>query len=55
MPNEGFRGVSLKSELVDELEKFVLEYPVYHSVAEFVAESVRSHMTEIREQKKRAR
>lgn len=53
MPNEGFRGISLKTELVDELDQFVIEYPRYRSVPEFVAESVRIRMEQIRKQKKR--
>ncbi|MGD0072305.1 MAG: hypothetical protein ABSB71_12185 [Candidatus Bathyarchaeia archaeon] len=49
MPSEGFRGVSLKSELVEELEKFIQEHPSYRSIAEFVSEAIRLRMENLRE------
>jgi len=49
MPTEngGFRGVSLKAEIVEEIEKFI-ENSTYRSVAEFVSESVRLRMEQVR-------
>lgn len=43
-----FRGVSLKRELVEQIERFVEEYPVYKSKADFVHEAVRIRMEQIR-------
>jgi metal-responsive CopG/Arc/MetJ family transcriptional regulator len=41
--DEGFRGISLKKELVDDVEKFIKEYPEvgYKNIAEFVSDAVR--------------
>ncbi len=52
MPNEseGFRGVSLKAEIVNEIEKLI-ENSTYRSVAEFVSEAVRLRMEQIRRSK----
>lgn len=46
--SEGFRGVSLKAEVVKEIEKFIEENPTYRSVAEFVSEAVRLRMEQVR-------
>jgi Arc/MetJ-type ribon-helix-helix transcriptional regulator len=46
--SEGFRGVSLKAEVVSEIEKFIEENPTYRSVAEFVSEAVRLRMEQVR-------
>lgn len=50
MPKEekDYRGVSLKRELVDEVERFVKENPSYKGIADFVHEAVRVRMEEIR-------
>ena len=45
--NEGFRGVSLKAEIVNEIEKFLEKNPIYRSVAEFVSEAVRLRMEQL--------
>ena len=45
---QDFRGISLKRELVDEIEKFVKEFPKYKSKADFVHEAVRVRMEQIR-------
>jgi Arc/MetJ-type ribon-helix-helix transcriptional regulator len=50
--NEGFRGVSLKADLVDEIQRFIEEIPTYRSIAEFVSESVRLRMEELRKEKR---
>lgn len=54
MPTEngGFRGVSLKSELISEVEQFLKEFPSYRSIAEFVSESVRLRMEQLRSSQK---
>jgi len=46
--SEGFRGVSLKADVVDAIEKFIEEHPTYRSVAEFVSEAVRLRMEQVR-------
>ena len=50
MPEKGqdFRGVSLKRELVEQVESFIIEFPQYKSIADFVHEAVRVRMQEIR-------
>jgi len=45
---QDFRGVSLKRELVEEVENFVHNYPQYKSIADFVHEAVRIRMEEVR-------
>jgi metal-responsive CopG/Arc/MetJ family transcriptional regulator len=49
--NEGFKGVSLKAGLVDEIEEFLKEFPSYRSVAELVSEAVRLRMEQVRQKK----
>jgi len=46
--NEGFRGVSLKAEVVNQVEQFITENPTYRSVAEFVSEAIRLRIEQIR-------
>lgn len=50
MPREekDFRGVSLKRELVNEVERFITEHPEYKGIADFVHEAVRVRMEEVR-------
>lgn len=43
-----FRGVSLKRDLVEQVEAFIQEYREYKSVADFVHEAVRIRMQELR-------
>jgi hypothetical protein len=43
-----YRGVSLKRELVDEVDRFVKEHLEYKGIADFVHEAVRIRMEEIR-------
>jgi Arc/MetJ-type ribon-helix-helix transcriptional regulator len=50
LPEKGqdFKGVSLKRELVEEVERFIQEYRQYKSVADLVHEAVRVRMEDIR-------
>jgi metal-responsive CopG/Arc/MetJ family transcriptional regulator len=52
MPSKqkGFRGTSLKSELVSDIEKFIQQHPEagYKSISDFVQEAVRTHIREIK-------
>jgi metal-responsive CopG/Arc/MetJ family transcriptional regulator len=52
--NEGFRGVSLKAELLQEIEQFLKDFPSYRSVAEFISEASRLRMEVVRQKKKRS-
>jgi Arc/MetJ-type ribon-helix-helix transcriptional regulator len=45
---QSFRGVSLKRDLVEQVEAFIKEYREYKSVADFVHEAVRVRMQEVR-------
>jgi metal-responsive CopG/Arc/MetJ family transcriptional regulator len=47
-----FRGVSLKKELVDQVEEFVASNPEYKNIADFIHEATRSKMQQIRESRK---
>lgn len=46
----GFRGISIKKELIDAIEKFIESHPDrgYKSVAEFVAEAIRLRIDELK-------
>jgi hypothetical protein len=52
MPSDkdGFRGTSLKKELIADVEKFIQDHPErgYKSIAEFVAEAVRCRIDELK-------
>jgi Arc/MetJ-type ribon-helix-helix transcriptional regulator len=43
-----FRGVSLQSSLVTEIEETIKEIPYYRSVAEFVSEAVRLRLETVK-------
>jgi len=43
-----FRTVSLRSELVEEVEKFIEKHPVYRSIADFISEAVRLRLQALR-------
>lgn len=46
----GFRGTSLRADLVTDIEKFLEEHPEagYKSISDFVQEAVRLRVQEIR-------
>ena len=46
----GFRGISLKKEIIEDIEKFLKEHPErgYKSIAEFVAESIRYRIDDLK-------
>ena len=50
MPKEedGFKGISLKASLVNEVEALIKTNPGYRSVAEFVSEAIRLRLEELR-------
>lgn len=45
---QDFRGVSLKRELVEDIERFIIEFPKYKSIADFVHEATRVRMEQVR-------
>ena len=48
---EKFRGVSLKRELVDAVERFVETHPNagYKSISDFIHEAVRNRIQEVKQ------
>lgn len=48
MPTGQFRGVSLKADLVAEIESLIKKFPSYRGVAEFVSEACRLRMEQLR-------
>ncbi|MDR2720257.1 MAG: hypothetical protein LBC03_05600 [Nitrososphaerota archaeon] len=48
-----FRGVSIKKELIDQVEEFITDNPEYKGVADFIHESIRVHMHTIRQKNKK--
>jgi len=48
LPTGKWRGISLKKELIDEIEEFIKERKEYKSVSDFVQEAIRVRMQEIR-------
>ncbi len=50
MPVEGYKGITLPKEMVDEIKRVIAENPElgYSSVAEFVKDAIREKITEIR-------
>ena len=49
-----FRGVSLQSSLVTEIEETIKKIPYYRSVAEFVSEAVRLRLESVKNPTKEA-
>jgi len=54
MPSKetGFRGISLKADLIVEIEKLLEEMPSYRGVPEFVSEACRLRMEQLRKNSK---
>jgi Arc/MetJ-type ribon-helix-helix transcriptional regulator len=50
MGNEDFRGISLRKDLVDEVEKFIQSFGRYKSITDFVAEATRLRLEELQKQ-----
>jgi metal-responsive CopG/Arc/MetJ family transcriptional regulator len=48
LEGNGFKGISLKASLVDEIEAFICNTSGYRSVAEFVSESTRLRLEDLR-------
>ena len=49
MPSEGFRGVSLKKELVDEVEALLKKRKRWRSITDFVSEAVRLRLEDLKQ------
>ena len=54
MPSKetGFRGISLKTELIEEIEKLLETHGEYRGVPEFVSEACRLRMEQLRRNSK---
>lgn len=50
MPIDDFRGISLRKDLVDEVEKFIESFGRYKSVTDFVTEATRLRLEELQKQ-----
>lgn len=50
MPEGDFRGVSLRKDLIDEIEKFIESFGRYKSVTDFVTEATRLRLEELQKQ-----
>jgi hypothetical protein len=54
MVNNNFRGVSLRTELICEVESVIKETGKYGSIAEFISEAVRLRLAEVQKIAKEA-
>ena len=43
-----YRRVSIKRSLIDEVEETIKEFPYWRSIAEFVSESIRRRLEEVK-------
>ena len=50
MPIDDFRGISLRKDLIEEVEKFIESFGRYKSVTDFVTEAVRLRLEELQKQ-----
>lgn len=50
MPTGNYRGVSLKEELVDRVERLIQRLRTYKTIAEFVSEAVRLRLEALEKQ-----
>ena len=50
MPTDDFRGVSLRKDLIEEIEKFIETFGRYKSVTDFVTEATRLRLEELQKQ-----
>jgi metal-responsive CopG/Arc/MetJ family transcriptional regulator len=54
MPTGNYRGVSLKEELVNRIERLIQRLGTYKTIAEFVSEAVRLRIEALEKQIQRA-
>jgi Arc/MetJ-type ribon-helix-helix transcriptional regulator len=50
MPIDDFRGISLRKDLIEEIEKFIESFGRYKSVTDFVTEATRLRLEELQKQ-----
>ena len=50
-----YRGVRLKKELIDEVEETIKDFPYWRSIAEFVSESIRRRLEEVKKSEHESR
>ena len=50
MPTDDFRGISLRKDLIDEVEHFIKSFGRYKSVTDFITEATRLRLEELQKQ-----
>ena len=50
MTGEGFRGISLRKSLVDEVQQFIASFGRYKNVTEFISEATRLRLEDLQKQ-----
>jgi Arc/MetJ-type ribon-helix-helix transcriptional regulator len=50
MPTDDFRGISLRKDLIDEIETFIESFGRYKSVTDFITEATRLRLEELQKQ-----
>ena len=50
MPTDDFRGISLRKDLIDKIEKFIESFGRYKSVTDFITEATRLRLEELQKQ-----
>jgi Arc/MetJ-type ribon-helix-helix transcriptional regulator len=50
MPTDDFRGISLRKDLIDEVEKFIDSFGRYKSVTDFITEATRLRLEDLQKQ-----
>jgi Arc/MetJ-type ribon-helix-helix transcriptional regulator len=50
MPIDDFRGISLRKDLIEEIEKFIESFGRYKSVTDFITEATRLRLEELQKQ-----
>jgi len=50
MPTDDFRGISLRKDLIDEVETFIEAFGRYKSVTDFITEATRLRLEELQKQ-----
>jgi len=50
MPTEDFRGISLRKDLIDKVEKFLESFGRYKSVTDFITEATRLRLEALQKQ-----
>ena len=46
--NKNFRSISIRADLIADVERFIQKSKMYRSIAEFVSEAIRLRLLELR-------